>query len=87
MQVNEDFALYNDLTNQMIDIVQRLEEKYGQRLPGSPTWGDVLDEYYRSDPTNEDFQKGRLLAKRFDLLNLEISSDPNRAEVFLSKMR
>ncbi len=84
---DEDFKAYNKLISQMNEMVCKLEDEYGNRLAGSPSWGDVLMDFHRSDPTNPDFQKGKELVDEFENLNIAISSTEDRCEAFLRKIR
>ena len=83
----EDSRAFNELTTQMRDIVSKLQNEYGVRLPGSPQLTHMLIDFHRSDPNNEDFQKGKDLVNQMEDLNLAISLDPARYEAFMSAIR
>ena len=83
----EDFNAYKGLLSEMRSLVDLLEEKYGRRLPGSPPLADALIDFYDSNPDDTQFQKAKELADEFVNLNLAISSDPERYEAFMTKMR
>jgi hypothetical protein len=83
----EDCIAYNGLLSEMRSLVDLLEEKYGMQIPGSPPLEDCLRGFYDLDPGNPDFQKARKLVDDLVNLNLAISSDQERLDAFLCKMR
>lgn len=83
----DDSIAHNNLQNEMRCMAWKLEKDHGQRLPGSPTWSEVLMDFYQSDPKNSDFQKGKELVDQFENLNILISSNPDRLDAFMKYMR
>lgn len=78
--------LYNNLIGSMREVATFLESKY-YRLPGSPTYAEIIKKIGNQYPSCLHAQLGLSLVDSFEKINFIITSDPVITRSFYKSMR
>ena len=85
--IMDDKIAYNGMLQQMRNCVSLLEARYKPRLSGSPNLTEVLIDYFRTYPDDNDVAYGMYLVRAYHSLNKAISSDKKRSNAFAEAVR